>query len=339
MLEIGLLIGRDRGQNRFPGRADGGAACAEAAPGRQDVVRHLERAIGPVQAVARRRQLSRAEGIGMGFMRAGEMGRAETDDGPAGDQRRARIGLGGQGGVGNGGGVMPIDLLDMPAIGGEARAGIVGKGEAGRAVDRNAVIVIIDDQLAEAQMTGQRGGFMADTFFHVAVAGDDIGVVVDQTVEADAQMGLGDRHADRGGEALAQRPGGGFDAGSDIVFRMAGGAAAGLAELLQRLQRHRLIAGQIVQRIEQHRTMARRQDEAVAIGPGRIGRVELEKLAVEHGRDIGHAHRQAGVTGIRLFDPLKGEKAKRICQSVMRYAAFRRDILCHGSVPSVRVGR
>ena len=58
-------------------------------------------------------------------------------------------------------------------------------------------------------------------------------------------------------EALAQRPGGGLDPGGVAVFRMAGGAAAELAEALDLIQRHVGIAGEIEQGIEQHRAVAR----------------------------------------------------------------------------------
>ena len=54
---------------------------------------------------------------------------------------------------------------------------------------------------------------VADAFHQVAVAGDDIGLVIDQIVaEAGVQDALGQRHAHGIGDALAQRAGGGLDA-------------------------------------------------------------------------------------------------------------------------------
>jgi hypothetical protein len=85
-----------------------------------------------------------------------------------------------------------------------------------------------------------------------------------------AQLALGDRHADGIGNALAERAGGGLDAGGMTVFRMAGGLRAELAELLQVVDGHVRVAGQIQQRIEQHRAMAGRQHEAVAVRPVRL---------------------------------------------------------------------
>jgi hypothetical protein len=44
------------------------------------------------------------------------------------------------------------------------------------------VVVPDDDQLVELEMAGQRDGFLADAFHQAAVAGEHIGVVVDQPV-------------------------------------------------------------------------------------------------------------------------------------------------------------
>ena len=73
-------------------------------------------------------------------------------------------------------------------------------------------------------MAGQGDRFLADAFHQAAVAGDDIGVMIDQIVaETGSQHAFGQRHADGIGEALAQRAGGGLDAGRMAIFGMAGG--------------------------------------------------------------------------------------------------------------------
>ena len=53
-------------------------------------------------------------------------------------------------------------------------------------------------------------------------------------------MPLRDRHADRVGEALAERAGGGLDARGDEIFRMARRPRVELAEVLDLVERHRL---------------------------------------------------------------------------------------------------
>ena len=61
-------------------------------------------------------------------------------------------------------------------------------------------------------MAGQRRGLGLDALLHVAVGGDHVGVVVDDVAEARVEHALGERHADRGGDALAERPGRRLDA-------------------------------------------------------------------------------------------------------------------------------
>ena len=70
-----------------------------------------------------------------------------------------------------------------------------------------------------------------------------------------------------------------------------------------------LVAGEIEQGVDQHRAVARRQHEAVAIRPFRIGRIEFQELREQHGRDVGRAHRQAGVAGFGLLDRVHRQRA------------------------------
>ena len=82
---------------------------------------------------------------------------------------------------------------------------------------------------------------------------------------------------------------------------MAGCAAAELAEVLQLLDRHVGIAEQIVQRVLQHRAVAGGKHETVAVGPLRVRRIDFQEPCEQHGGDIGHAHRHAGMAGIGLL--------------------------------------
>ena len=159
-------------------------------------------------------------------------------------------------------------------------------------------------------MAGERDRLLADAFHQVAVGGDHVGLVIDHVVaELGGEMPLGDRHADRVGEALAERAGGGLDARRVAVFGMAGGDRAELAEALDLVDRHRRIAGEIEQRVEQHRAVAGRQHEAVAVGPGRIGRIEFQEAREQDRRHVGHAHRHAGMAGFRLLDRVHRQRA------------------------------
>ncbi len=156
---------------------------------------------------------------------------------------------------------------------------------------------------------------MADAFHQAAVTQEDVGVVVDDveagTVEFLAQQALGQRHADRVGEALPQRAGGGFHARRDAVFGVAGGLAVQLAEVLQ--FRHRqVVAGQVQQRVQQHRTVAVGQHEAVAVGPVRVRRVVAQVAAPQRHGDVRHAHRHAGVARVGLLDGVHRKHADGI---------------------------
>ena len=92
---------------------------------------------------------------------------------------------------------------------------------------------------------------MADAFHQVAVAGDDVGPVVDQRVaEAGVEDAFGQRHADGIGDALAEGAGGGFDARNVAVFRMSGAGAVDLAKMLDVVDRDARIPRQIKQRIQ-----------------------------------------------------------------------------------------
>ena len=187
-----------------------------------------------------------------------------------------------------------------------------------RPVDRDVIVVVEHDELVQPQMAGERDRFLADAFHQVAVGGEHIsGVIDDIAAEHRGEVALGDRHADRIGEALAERPGGGFDAGRVRVLGMAGRERAELTEALDLLDRHLRIAEEIKQRIEQHRAVAGGQHEAVAVGPGRIGGIEFEKLAEQHGRDIGCAHRQAGMPGLGLLDGVHRQRADGVRHAIV----------------------
>ena len=65
-------------------------------------------------------------------------------------------------------------------------------------------------------------------------------------VELLAEQFFAQRHADRVGNALTERAGGGFNARSDTVFGMAGGFAVQLTEVFDLFHRQ-IVAGQMQQ--------------------------------------------------------------------------------------------
>src|SRR5678816_4518002 len=72
--------------------------------------------------------------------------------------------------------VIPIlDALHVPAVGREPRAHVLPEGDRCRARERDAIVVVEDDQLAELEVAGERAGLGLDPLHHVAVARDDVG--------------------------------------------------------------------------------------------------------------------------------------------------------------------
>ncbi|MCY1235440.1 hypothetical protein D9M72_480560 [compost metagenome] len=211
---------------------------------------------------------------------------------------------------------MAVDAADhVPAVSLEALRGVVVEPVHDVAVDRDAVVVPQRNQLVQLQRAGQRAGLVRNAFHQAAIAQENVGVVVDDietgAVEFFAQQAFGQRHADRVGDALAERAGGGLHARGDAEFRVAGGLAVQLAEILQLFDRQ-VIAAQVQQRVDQHRAVAVGQHEAVAVGPLRVGRVVLQVPAPQRHGDIRHAHRRAGVAGIGLLDGVHGKHADGI---------------------------
>jgi hypothetical protein len=125
-------------------------------------------------------------------------------------------------------GVAGLDAQDLPAHRRVARADVLGHRQRGRAVEGDAVVVPQADQLAQPEVAGQAGRLLGHTLDDVAVADERVGVVVDDGVPgAVPELGgepLGDRHADRVGVALPQRPGGRLDAGGQVELRVTGRA-------------------------------------------------------------------------------------------------------------------
>ncbi len=106
---------------------------------------------------------------GVDRVRGGE-GDVAADD----DDGRARVGLRG---VDRGRERVDVlrvgDVLDVPALSGEARALVLGvEAERRRPVDRDPVVVVEDDEAAEPELAGDRGCLLADALHQVAVRDD-----------------------------------------------------------------------------------------------------------------------------------------------------------------------
>lgn len=112
------------------------------------------------------------------------------------------------------------------AIGLKTQCAVFAESDVGARRQRDAVIVVQANELAQAQMAGQRCGLGGHTFHQVAVADERPGAVVygcvAALVVARRQMRFGDRHADRVRQALAQRAGRDLYARRIASLRVAG---------------------------------------------------------------------------------------------------------------------
>ncbi len=286
------------------------ALASRASPDLEDVVGNFEGAVIPAERFLRACEFFRAERFAVRLGRAGPGGGAEADNGLAGDQRRLVGLLRPADCSGDRLGIVAVDPFCVPAARLETRHLIDVVGQRDRAVDGDAVVVVKENQLVELEMTSQRDRLMADAFHQVAVGAQHIGVVVDHfTAELRGQQAFRQRKADRGGDALAERAGGGLDAVGDEVLGMARRLGVELPEILELIERHLLVAGQVQQRVEQHRAVAGGEDEAVAVRPVRIGGVVFQELGEQHRGDVGHAHRQAGMARFCFFNTIHRERA------------------------------
>ena len=193
------------------------------------------------------------------------------------------------------------EVHDLPAVGLVALADVLGERLRGVALDRDVVVVVEDDQAAELQVAGERRGLGLDALLHVAVGGDHEGVVVDDVAEARVEHALGQRHADRRGDALAERAGRRLDADRVPLLRVARRLGLELAERLEVVHRD-VVARQVQDRVQEHRGVPGAQHEAVAVEPVRVRGVVLHHLRVER---VGHRrerHRRARMARVRLLD-------------------------------------
>ena len=207
------------------------------------------------------------------------------------------------------------EVLHVPAVRLVAGGDVLGEGDRGVALDRDVVVVPERDQAAEAEVTGERGGLGRDALLQVAVGRDHVRVVIDDLVAvavvALGQHALAERHADRRRDALAERPGGGLDAGGVAVLGVTGGRGAELAEVLEVVERE-AVPGQVQRRVQEHRRVAAGQHEAITISPLRVrGRV-LHDPRVEHVRERRERHRRARMAGVGLLDRIHREGADRV---------------------------
>ena len=281
------------------------------------IVGHEERGlVGPAVRGFRRLHLLDAERLAVRLRGAGLLRRAAPDDGLRADERglAAAIACGRERAL-DLSDVVSVDALREPAVRVEALRDVFGEREARVAVDGDVVVVVEVDEVVELEVAGERRCLRRDAFHEIAVRDDAPHAMADGREIAGAREPRlrhlrGDRHADAVCEALAERTRRHFDAGRQAVLRVAGRLRAELAELLQLVHRQ-LVAEEVQQPVDEHRRVAVREDEAIAIGPLRVRRVEAEELRPEDVRHLRASEGRAGMAALRLLHAVDGEHLER----------------------------
>ncbi len=283
---------------RFPAPVDQLAGVGD------DLVAHLELLVGiEAQDFLDGRDLVVAQGRAVRLAGVHQVGRGIADDRAQFDERRpVGDGLGVGDGLLDGRHVLAaLHLLHVPAVGLVARGGVLAQRDVGVVLDRDLVVVVEDDEVAQLLHGRQRRGLRRHALFDVAVGGDHVDEVVEGTgarlgvrIEQAALVARRHGHAHRGGQALAQRPGGDLDAEGVPELRVPGRLGAPGA---QRLDVGELEAepAEVELEVQRQAAVSAREDEPVAAQPVGVAGV-VPHHALEQG--VGQrrqAHRRPGM--------------------------------------------
>ncbi len=216
----------------------------------------------------------------------------------------------------------------VPLVTLEARLDVVLVGDRGVPVDRDVVVVVDPAEVVQLLVAGERGRLVRDALHEAPVPGDRVDVEVEElgalAVEGRRLPDRRDRHADAGRDPLAQRAGGGLDARGPAVLGVARALRVELAEALDVVEADRgrpldLVvgvdrphAGQEEQRVEQHRGVPRREHEAVAVRPDRVGGVEAQVALPQGVGQRRQRHRRPRVPRVRLLDRVHRQRPDRV---------------------------
>ena len=207
------------------------------------------------------------------------------------------------------------DALHVPVIGFEALQHILGEAQLRRPVERDEIVVVEQNQLAQSQRSGQRSGLMRDAFHQIAVAAERISVVIHNLetglVVDGSQMPLCHGHAHRHADTLAERAGGHFNAFGIAGLGVARRFRMPLAEGLQVVERE-VVSGEKKRRVKQRRSVPVRKHKAVPIRPLEVRRIVLHQLVIKQIRDWRVAQRSARVAALCLFNRIHGKQPQGI---------------------------
>ena len=269
------------------------------------------------------RDLVVAERGAVRVRRSRHVGAALGDGGAEHDQRRA-------GGLGARSGQRAVDCGQVravpdrervPAVSRKAAALVGRRGQVGRALDRDPVVVEDPNQLAEPLVARDLGRLVGDALHEVAVRAQRVRVVIHDVVAgpvvAPGEPPLRERHPHRVGDALSQRARGGLDPGRVTELGVAGRPAAPLPELSDVVQRHP-VARQVQNTVQEHGGVAGRQHKAVAVEPRRVGGVVAQVPGPERVSEGRERHRRPRVSRTCGLHRVHGERLHRVDRELHR---------------------
>ena len=194
------------------------------------------------------------------------------------------------------------ELVGVPAVCLEALEHVLGQHQVGVAFDLDAVGIEDHGQVTELLVGGEGGGFAGDALFDIAFTADDPDVVVERglafrsfRIEQATLETLAIGEADGGGEALAQRTGGHFDARGQAVFRMTRGTGVGAATEVLQIVQGQAVAGEVQLDVLGEGGVATGKNEAIAAFPVGVVRIMLDEVLVQ-----GVGDRRQGDGGTRV---------------------------------------
>ena len=171
-------------------------------------------------------------------------------------------------------------------------------------------------------MRGRHGGLPVRAFLHLAVG------KFDEDAGGRMPEPQAERHADALTESMAERAAGHLDAGRGVERRHVEPAVVGPVgcELVQRDH-----AGFGERRPERDRIMAGREQEAVALRPGKIGRVPAQFMEIEGSERVGDAEPLADIAL-----PGSARHGEHVATHVRGMGAQRGEIGSSGGVVALR---
>ena len=305
---------------------------------REDSVIHDEALVGiEAQRPLHGRHLVGAERRAVDLARVHQIRCGITDNALDRDERRP-VGDG-PGAVDRGQDVRYVlaafDPLDVPSVRLVALRHVLGQRDRRVVLDRDLVVVIEDDEVAELLTAGDRRRLRGDALLDIAVGGDHVDVVVEGRgagrcvrVEQAALPPRCHGHADRRREPLAQRPGGDLHTAG---VPMLGVARRQRPPGPQRLEVGELqtVPGQVELDVEGQRGVPAGQHESVPADPIGIRRIVPHHALEQRIRQGSEAHRGSGVPVSDLLHGICGEHAYRVDGLRVQTRPVRGQVRCH----------